>query len=453
MSDTDSMSVEDRDRLADLISEAQKRGADAADAVLIRSTSISHAQRLGEIEQLERQESFDLGLRVFRGQKQAIVSSTDFSKDALSELVGRALDMAAAVPDDPWCGLADPDQLATDIPDLDMVDTEEPGSETLVEMARACEDAARAVDGITNSEGAQASWSRTGVCLAASNGFAGDYARTDSGVGVSVIAGEGAGMESEYDFAHAVHMSDLEDPADVGRRAGEKAAARLGARRMPTAQVPVVFDPRVAGGLLGHLMGAITGPSIARGTSFLKDRIGEQIFATDIEIIDDPHRPRGMRSKPFDAEGIANSRQSIVKDGVLTTWLLDLASAKQLGLETTGHASRGTSGPPSPGPSNLYLTPGGLSPAELMADIDAGLYITSLMGMGVNGVTGDYSRGASGFWIENGEISFPVTELTIAGNLNQMYAGMSRANDLEFRFGTNSPTVRIDGLTVAGGGE
>jgi len=217
--------------------------------------------------------------------------------------------------------------------------------------------------------------------------------------------------------------------------------------------VPVVFDPRVAGGLLGHLMGAITGPSIARGTSFLKDRLGEQIFATDIEIIDDPHRPRGMRSKPFDAEGIANSRQSIVKDGVLTTWLLDLASAKQLGLETTGHASRGTSGPPSPGPSNLYLTPGGLSPAELMADIDAGLYITSLMGMGVNGVTGDYSRGASGFWIENGEISFPVTELTIAGNLNQMYAGMSRANDLEFRFGTNSPTVRIDGLTVAGGGE
>ncbi|MBT3810135.1 MAG: TldD/PmbA family protein [Rhodospirillaceae bacterium] len=452
-SQSDSMSADDRDRLATLIAEATRLGADAADAVLIRSTSISHAQRLGEIEQLERQESFDLGLRVFHGQKQAIVSSTDFSKDALSELVDRALAMAAAVPDDPWCGLADPDQLATDIPDLDMVDAAEPSSETLVEMARVCEDAARAVSGVTNSDGAQASWSHTGVCLAASNGFSGDYARTDSGVGVSVIAGEGAGMESEYDFAHAVHFGDLEDPADVGRRAGEKAAARIGARRMPTAEVPVIFDPRVAGGLLGHLTGAITGPAIARGTSFLKDRLGDQLFAADIEIVDDPHRKRGLRSKPFDAEGIANSKRSIVKDGVLTTWLLDLASAKQLGLETTGHAGRGTSGPPSPGPSNLYLTPGTLSPAELMADIEAGLYITSLMGMGVNGVTGDYSRGASGFWIENGEITFPVTELTIAGNLNQMFAGMSRANDLAFRFGTNSPTVRIDGLIVAGGGE
>lgn len=453
MSDSDSNFAEDRNRLTDLVSEAKKRGADAADAVLIRSTSISHAQRLGEIEQLERQESFDLGLRVFRGQKQAIVSSTDFSKEALSELVGRALDMAAAVPDDPWCGLADPDQLATDIPDLDMVDPEEPGSETLVDMARACEDAARAIVGITNSEGAQASWSRTGICLAASNGFAGDYVRTDSSVGVSIIAGEGAGMECEYDFAHAVHMGDLEDPAEVGRRAGEKAVARLGARRMPTAQVPVVFDPRIAGGLLGHLTGAVTGPAIARGTSFLKDRLGDQVFAAGIEIIDDPHRKRGMRSKPFDAEGIANSKQSIVENGMLKTWLLDLASAKQLGLETTGHAGRGTSGSPSPGPSNLYLTPGKLSPAELMADINVGLYITSLMGMGVNGVTGDYSRGASGFWIENGEISFPVTELTIAGNLQQMFSEMSRADDLEFRYGTNSPTVRIDGMTVAGGGE
>ena len=451
MSDPETM--EDRARLADLVADATRRGADGADAVLIRSVSISHAQRLGEIEQLERQESFDLGLRVFRGRKQAIVSSTDFSADALSELVGRALDMAAAVPDDPWAGLADPDQLATEFPDLDMLDPDEPSSDTLVAMARDCEDAARAVDGVTNSEGAQASWSRTGVCLAASNGFESAYARTDSGIGVSVIAGEGAGMEAEYDFAHAVHLGDLEAPAEVGRRAGEKAAARLGARRMPTAQVPVVYDPRVAGGLLGHLTGAITGPAIARGTSFLKDRLGAQIFASDIEIVDDPHRKRGMRSKPFDAEGIANGRKSIVKDGVLNTWLLDLASARQLGLETTGHAGRGTSGPPSPGPSNLYLTPGAQSPRELIADIDSGLYITALMGMGVNGVTGDYSRGASGFWIEGGEIGFPVTELTIAGNLNDMFARMTRADDLEFRYGTNSPTVRIDGMTVAGAGD
>ena len=453
MSDSEATSAEDRERLSGLVADATQRGADAADAVLIRSVSISHAQRLGEIEQLERQESFDLGLRVFRGRKQAIVSSTDFSKDALSELIGRALDMAAAVPDDPWAGLADPNQLATDIPDLDMLDANEPTSDTLVEMARACEGAARAVDGVTNSEGAQASWTRTGICLAASNGFAGNYARTDCGVGVSIIAGEGAGMESEYDFAHAVHISDLEAPAEIGRRAGEKATARLGARRMPTAQVPVVFDPRVAGGLLGHLTSAITGPAIARGTSFLKDSLGKQIFAPDIQIVDDPHRPRGMRSKPFDAEGIANHKQSIVEGGVLKTWLLDLASARQLGLETTGHAGRGTSGPPSPGPSNLYMTPGTKSPAELMADIDSGFFVTSLMGMGVNGVTGDYSRGASGFWIENGEISFPVTELTIAGNLNEMYPALTRANDLEFRYGTDCPTVRIDGMTVAGGGD
>ncbi|MBO21451.1 MAG: modulator protein [Rhodospirillaceae bacterium] len=450
---SDSASPDDRDRLADLVSDATRRGADAADAVLIRSTSISHSQRLGEIEQLERQESFDLGLRVFRGRKQAIVSSTDFSKNVLDELVGRALGMAAAVPDDPWAGLADPDQLVTEIPDLNMVDPDEPAGQTLVEMARACEDAACAVEGVTNSEGAQARWSYTGICLAASNGFAEDYGRTNTGISVSVIAGEGAGMESEYDFAHTVHIADLEDPATVGKRAGEKAVARLGARRMPTTQVPVVYDPRVAGSLLGHLTGAITGPAIARGTSFLKEKLGERIFAPDIEIVDDPHRHRGLRSKPFDAEGIANTKQSIVKDGVLTSWLLDLASGRQLGLETTGHAGRGTSGPPSPGPSNLYMTPGDQSPAELIADIGSGLYITSLMGMGVNGVTGDYSRGASGFWIEDGEIGFPVTELTIAGNLNQMFAEMRRADDLNFHFSTNSPTVRIDGMTVAGGGD
>ena len=286
-------------------------GPDAADAVLIRSTSLSHAQRLGEIEKLERQESFDLGLRVFRGKKQAIVSSTDFSNTALDELVDRALDMAATVPDDPWAGLADPDQLATKIPDLDMVDSDEPASDVLIDMARRCEDAARAVTGITNSDGAEASWSHSHITLAASNGFTGSYARTDCGVGVSVIAGEGTEMEAEYDFAHAVYRSDLEDAAAVGTRAGERTVARLGARRMTTSQVPVVFDPRVAGGLLGHLSGAITGPSIARGTSFLKDSLGKADFCSrGIRVIDDPHRPRGMRSKPFDAEGVANTKDA-----------------------------------------------------------------------------------------------------------------------------------------------
>ena len=447
----ETMSPDDRDRLPALVADAIKRGADAADAVLVQSTSLSHTQRLGEIEKLERQESFDLGLRVFRGKKQAIVSSTDFSDTALDELVGRALDMAATVPDDPWAGLAVPDQLATKIPDLDMVDSDEPASNVLIDMARRCEDAARAVTGITNSDGAEASWSHSHITLAASNGFTGSYARTDCGVGVSVIAGEGTEMEAEYDFAHAVYRSDLEDAAAVGTRAGERTVARLGARRMTTSQVPVVFDPRVAGGLLGHLSGAITGPSIARGTSFLKDSLGKQIFAPSIQVMDDPHRPRGMRSKPFDAEGVANTKRALVEDGTLTTWLLDLSSARQLDMQSTGHAGRGTSGPPTPAPTNLYLEAGTMSRDDLLAETGTGFYVTSLMGMGVNSVTGDYSRGASGFWIENGEIAFPVTEMTIAGNLKDMFLSLTPADDLEFRYGTNSPTVRIEGLTVAGG--
>ncbi len=445
-------SADDRTLLDDLLKKATARGADGADGMLARSTSLSHAQRLGEIEKLEREESFDLGLRVFRGQKQAVVSSTDLSAEALDELVDRALAMAATVPDDPYCGLAEPGQLSTAAHELDMVDADEPSGEDLVAMARTCEDAARAIEGITNSEGASAGWSRTQVTLAATNGFSGAYARTDFGVGVSVIAGEGTEMEGDYDYSQAVFRSDLEDPAITGASAGTRAVARLGARKMPTAEVPVIFDPRVAGGLLGHLTGAINGSSVARGTSFLKDSLNTALFAPGITIVDDPHRPRGLRSKPFDGEGLANDKLNLIEDGVLTTWLLDLATARQLSMTSCGRASRGTSAPPSPSPTNLYLEAGTPTPDELMADIDSGFYITSLMGMGVNGVTGDYSRGAGGFWIEGGKLSFPVTELTVAGNLKEMYRNLRPANDLVFRYGTNSPTVRIDGLTVAGGG-
>lgn len=441
---------DDSSLLEDLLKTAKTRGADSADAVLVRSTALSHAQRLGNIEKLERQESFDLGLRVLRGRKQAIVSSTDFDAGTLDEMVDRALAMAATVPDDPWCGLAEPAQLATDYPNLDMVDPDEPSSESLITAAKACEDAARAVDGITNSEGAEAGYSRSEVTLAATNGFSGSYARTDFSFAVSVVAGSGTAMENDYDFSHAVFHGDLDDPQAVGRSAGERTVKRLGARKMATAQVPVVYDPRVSGGLLGHLVGAIVGPSIARGTSFLKDSLGQQIFADGITIIDDPHRPRGVRSKPFDAEGLANRKTDIVAGGVLQTWLLDLASARQLSMESTGHASRGTSGPPSPSPTNLYLEAGAQTPQELMADIKTGFYVTSLMGQGVNGVTGDYSRGASGFWIEDGQIAFPVSEMTIAGNLKDMYRNLVPADDLEFRYGTNAPTVRIDGMMVAG---
>ena len=438
------------DLLDGLIAKAKAAGADAADALLAHSVALSHAQRLGELERLEREESQDLGLRVFVGRRQAIVSSSDNSPAALDELVDRALAMARSVPEDPHCGLADSAQLAKAPPQLDICDDIEPAAETLIERAAACEDAARAVSGITNSEGAEAGWSLSRIALAASNGFAGGYAVSRHSLGVSVLAGEGLDMERDYEFSTQVYGADLEDPAGVGRKAAERTLRRLGARKAATGRVPVVFDPRVSGGLVGHLAGAINGVAVARGTSFLKDKLGERIFAPGITIVDDPHRPRGLRSKPFDGEGVANGRLDIVADGQLTTWILDLASARQLGLKTVGRAARGTSSPPGPATTNLYMEPGPLSPAELMADIKQGFYVTEMMGMGVNGVTGDYSRGAAGFWIENGELTYPVSEMTVAGNLKDMFPEITPAKDLEFRYGTNAPTLRVEGMTVAG---
>jgi PmbA protein len=436
--------------LGDLIARARRAGADAADAVLFEGASLSHAQRLGRIEKLERAESYDLGLRVFIGKRQASVSSNERDPARVDELVERAVAMAHAVPEDPYCGLAPEQQLARSWPELDLADPVEPAPETLIARAAAAEDAARAVAGVTNSEGAEAGWSRATVALAASNGFAGTYSGTGHGVSVAVLAGEGAQMERDYDYSSAVHGVDLENAATVGKRAGERAVRRLGARKVPTCRCPVVYDPRVASSLLRHLVGAISGPSVARGTSFLKDRLGAPVFAPGIAIIDDPHKRRGLRSKPFDGEGVANRRRAIIANGRLETWILDLASARQLGLESTGHASRGTAGPPGPSPTNLWLDRGGVTPQQLMADIASGFYVAELMGMGVNGVTGDYSRGAAGFWIENGALAYPVSELTIAGNLKDMFLHMSVANDLVFRTGIDAPTVRIDGMTVAG---
>ncbi|MDX1425427.1 MAG: metallopeptidase TldD-related protein [Kiloniellales bacterium] len=438
------------DLLADLIAKARARGADAADAVLVGSVALSNAQRLGELERLEREESQDLGLRVLVGRRQAIVSSTDTAADALEALVERALAMAKSVPEDAYCGLAEPDQLAKNHPDLDIFDPAEPAPETMIERARACEDAARAVAGVTNSEGAEASWSMSRVSLAASNGFAGSYTTSRHSLGVSVLAGEGLAMERDYDFTSTVFGADLEDPETVGRRAGERAVRRLGAKKARTAKVPIVFDPRVAGGLIGHLASAINGRSVARGTSFLKDKMGERVLAAGLNIVDDPHRARGLRSKPFDAEGLRNARRHVVEDGVLKTWLLDLRSARQLGLEPTGHASRGTSSPPGPTATNLYLEPGATSPESLIGEIDTGFYVTEMMGMGVNAVTGDYSRGAAGFWIEKGALAYPVSEVTVAGNLKAMYQALTPADDLEFRYGINAPTLRVDAMTVAG---
>ncbi len=436
--------------LGHLIDAAKRQGADAADALLVENVSASVSYRLGKLEDVERSESADLGLRVFVGKRVAMISSSDFSPDAMAALPERAIAMARLAPEDRYAGLAPKELLARETPNLDLEDPVEPEAGTLVAWARDAEQAGLAVPGVTNSEGGGAGFSRLAIALATSEGFFGRYAGTSHNIGVAVLAGEGTGMERDYDHASARHASDLTSAEAIGKSAGEKAVRRLNPRKVKSQSVPVVFDPREAGGLLGHLAGAISGAAVARGTSFLKDRMGTEIFAPHVNVIDDPHRQRGLRSKPFDGEGVANARRALIDKGILTTWLLDCASARQLGLTPTGHAARGTGGPPSPSATNLYMEAGTLSRLALIADIKQGFYVTELMGMGVNGVTGDYSRGAAGFWIENGELAYPVSEVTIAGNLKEMFRQLTPANDLEFRYGTNAPTCRIEGMTIAG---
>ena len=437
-------------RLSDLIAAARKAGADAADAVLAEGVSLSLGWRLGQLENLERAEGADVGLRVFFGHRQAIASSSDLSSAAFRELVDRAVAMARAAPEDPYCGLAEADELARDFPDLDLADAEDPSVEALKVRVRLAEDAARAVPGVTNSEGAQASFSRSTVALVASNGFAGLKSETHHGISASVLAGSGTAMESDYDHASAVHAADLESSEKIGRSAGERAVRKLNARKIETAKMPVVFEPRVAGSLIRHLASAINGHSVARGATFLKDKMGERIFPDAVTIVDDPLRRRGLNSRSFDGEGLPARALKLVDRGVLKSWVLDLSSARQLKLRSTGHAARGVSSPPGPSTSNLYLEPGKISPAELLAGIKEGFFVTTLIGMGVNGVTGDYSRGAAGFRIENGVLAHPVSEVTIAGNLKEMFRDFTAANDLVFRYGTDSPTVMIESLTVAG---
>lgn len=437
-------------QLADLIKQAKALGADGADAIYVESASLGISYRMAKLEDVERSESLDVGLRVFVGKRQAVSSSTNLKPSSLKALAERVVQMAKEAPEDRYCGLADRALLAKELPALDLEDPNDPGAALLKERAAAAEAAALAVPGVTNSEGAGASWGRSAVALATSDGFTGTYSGSSHSVSVSVLAGEGTGMERDDDFVSARHGSDLGDPESVGRSAAARALKRLNPRKAQTAAVPVVYDPRVSMSLIGHFAGAINGASIARGVSFLKDRMGSQVFAKGVTIVDDPHIVRGLRSKPFDGEGVANKRRVFADDGVLTSWIMDCASARQLGLTTTGHAARGTGGPPSPSTTNFYMQAGAMSPAELIADIKQGFYVTELIGMGVNGVTGDYSRGAAGFWIENGEIVHPVNEVTIAGNLKDMLAHLTPANDLVFRYGTNAPTVRIEGMTLAG---
>jgi PmbA protein len=433
-----------------LVGAARKAGADQADALAVRSVSLSVEVRDGAVEESERSEGDDLGLRVIVGRKQAVVSTNDLKGDGFGTLAERAVAMARAAPEDRFAGLADASQLARQLPALDLIDPDMPDVDALEARAREAEAAGLAVPGVTKSGGASASAGIGGLVLVTSHGFHGATIASRHGISMTAIAGDGTGMERDYDFSSTLHASDLEGAQAIGRRAGERAVRRLNPRKVATRRVPVVFDSRISGSLVGHLASAANGSSVARKTSFLREKLGDKIFASGIDIVDDPLRPRGLRSRPFDAEGVAGRARHLVEDGVLKTWILDCATARELDLESTGHAQRGVSSTPSPGASNLHLAAGGKSPDELIADIEDGFYITDMIGMGVNLVTGDYSRGASGFWIEHGERTYPVSEVTIAGHLSEIFAGLTPANDLVFRYGTNAPTLRVEGMTVAG---
>ena len=439
------------DRAAALAEAARKAGADAADVLYAADASTGIQVRLGELEDVERSEGEEIGLRFFAGTRSASVSSSDLSDEALAALVERAAAMAREAPEDPYAGLAPEDRLLRGEPvDVDGDDGREISPVELKARALAAEEAARAVPGITNSEGASVSASRSVVALATSHGFCRGYTTSGYSGSVSVIAGEGAAMQRDYASHSVRHYADLDDPEAIGRLAAERAVARLDPAKVQSGTMPVVFDPRVGNSLIGHLLGAITGAAIARRTSFLLGREDEAIFPETIIIRDDPHRPRGLRSRPFDGEGLATSPSDLVAAGRVTGWLMDSASARQLGLQPTGHASRGIGGAPGAGATNVDLLPGTLTREELLSDTACGVYVTELIGQGVNPVTGDYSRGASGFLIENGQLGPAVAEITIAGNLIDMFRTLVAANDLERRRAVNVPTLRMYGMTVAG---
>ncbi|WP_337997357.1 TldD/PmbA family protein [Oleispirillum naphthae] len=445
------MSEAGLNRLEDVLKLARACGADAADAVYGDGRSLSLAVRKGRLEKLERAEGAEIGLRVFLGRRAALVSTSDFSAASLKELAERAVAMARVMPEDPFAGLASPEQLMRGaLPECDLCDPAEATEDELIAAAHAAEDAALAVAGVSNSEGAEASVSRSEIALAATNGFSHGYCSSHAALAVSVLAGGADGMERDYDSAVAVYRADLPAPESLGRAAGERAVARLGAKKAASATLPVVFDPRVSRSLLSHFLGAVNGASVARGTSFLADAMGGMVFAPGVSIVEDPHRVRGLRSRPCDAEGLPTARRALIDGGRLTSWLLDLRAARQLGLAPTGHAARGIGSAPSPSAANVALLPGTLSPAAMIGGISRGLYVTELIGSGVNGVTGDYSRGAAGFLIENGEKTRPVNEVTIAGNLREMFARLVPADDWVYRYGMDAPTVCIDGMTLAG---
>jgi PmbA protein len=442
---------EARDRCEALLRRAQAAGATSGDAVYLANASQSVTVRLGALEDVERSESEHIGLRVFAGGGSASIGSTDLGDAALDELAGRAVAMARLAPPDPFAGLADDALLLREPPaDLDLDDGGEAEPQALRRMAESVEAAAMAVPGVTNSNGGSASSGRSVFALATSHGFAGAYAASSHGLSASVLAGEGATMQRDYAWRSVRHAADLPGAELIGKEAGTRTVRRLNPGRMRSGPMSVVFDPRVGGSLVGHLIGAMNGAAIARRASFLLDRDGAQLFDSAVTILDDPLVVRGLRSRPFDGEGLRTVPVALVEQGRLSGWLMDSAAARQLGKAPTGHAGRGGSGAPHVSTGNVVLVPGSLTPAALIADIGEGVYITELIGSGVNPVTGDYSRGASGYRINGGVIGEPIAEFTVAGNLIDMFASLVAANDLERIHGIDVPTIRIDGMTVAG---
>ena len=438
------------DIAADLIARARKLGATDADAMAVEQSEVSVSIRDGAVENLERSEATGVGLRVFAGKSSAIISGSVLTSGSLQKLAERAFAMAKAAPPDEYCGLAEPSQLAKGDIDLDLVSETEPSVDQLKAMAIEAEQHGLAVNGVSKSIGSGASASNYFVALASTNGFSRSYRRTGYGLSASVISGEGLTMERDYDGTSANHFSDLESPTKIGRTAGERVVAKINPQKLTSRSAPVIFDRRVSSSLLGHLAGAINGASIARGVSFLKDDLGKVIFKSNISIIDDPLRMRGPASRSFDGEGLAVSKRALIDKGVLTGWVLDLRSARQLAMQPTGQGVRGMASQPSPATSNVHLEPGEQSPADMMKTVGSGLLITEFIGASINSSTGDYSRGASGFWFENGEIVYPVSEITVAGNLKDMFMSLVPANDLVFKGATNAPSCLIEGMTIAG---
>lgn len=439
------------DILPELVAAALKAGADAAEAVSAERASLSIGVRNGALEDVEREESRDLGLRVFVGSRQATVSASDLSDATRTRLVERAVAMARLAPEDPYAGFAPQDRLARGpFPDLDLYDPTERSAAELEAVAAEAEAAALAVPGVAKSEGGHASASSSRWRLVTSHGFDGAYHGSAFSLGVGVIAEKDGAMERGGENRATRHLSDLPAADWIGLEAGRRAVARTGPRKIASTTAPVIFENRVAGQVLSPLLGAISGPSVARGTSFLKDRLGQRVLPAGVDLIDDPFRPRGLGSTPFDDEGVAVTRQSIIDDGVLTTWLLNSAAARQLGMASTGHASRGLAGPPGVSTHNLHLEPGERDLAGLMGEAKTGLLVTSMFGPSLNANTGDWSAGVSGFWFEDGAIAYPVSEVTVAGKLLDLYDRMQRGSDLEFRSSFNSPSLMFDGVAIAG---